>query len=147
MARWTRIAAAAAFLVIGAATSGRFVHAQQPAPPPQVQIPAGATALEGVPTVRVDSSAERTARHQLTEAERAANRLKISVRDGKLYWASRDDRPLDLRTSGEFTYLSSDPGHYIKLRRLNDRIAYVEHVEQGPGIVTYWGELRIVLGK
>jgi hypothetical protein len=71
----------------------------------------------------------------------------IRIVDGQYYWASRDNRPLRLQSSGEFTYLSSEPGQYIRFTRMNDRISYVEHVDLAHGSVTWWGELRIVVGK
>lgn len=96
-------------------------------PAPQgVQIPSTATALEGVPAVRIDSAEQRTTRRVLGKAEADENRLKVNI---------------------EFTYLSSDPGRYIRLRKLNDRISYVEHIDMSSQSVTYWGELRIVVGK
>ena len=54
---------------------------------------------------------------------------------------------LRLSSSGVFTYLSSEPGQYIRLTRLNDKISYIEHVDLGLGSVTWWGELRIAVGK
>jgi hypothetical protein len=145
MSRWLPAVALFAFvLVVSGGSTGAF--GQAPAPP-RTLIPGNATSIEGTPSVRVETTADETSRRVLSEAERARSRLTIKVRDGKLYWSSRDDRPLSLHTEGEYTYLSADPGHYIKLRRLNDRIAYVEHVEQGPGIVTFWGEIRITFGR
>ena len=53
-----------------------------------------------------------------------------------------------MTSSGEFTYLSSnEPSRYVRVRRLNDRLTYIEHVDTALGSVTYWGELRIVIGK
>jgi hypothetical protein len=106
-----------------------------------------ATALEGVPTVRIDSTEAGTARRVLNEAEAAKNRLTISILDGRFYWTSREDRLLSLSSSDDFTYLSSEPGKYIRITRLNDRISYVEHVDLVLGDVSWWGELRIVGGK
>jgi hypothetical protein len=42
---------------------------------------------------------------------------------------------------------SAEPGRYVRFKRINDRIAYVEHVDTAFGSVTYWGELRIVLDR
>ena len=107
-----------------------------------------ATVLEGVPAVRLDATREDATRRQLNGAEAAKERLTIDIVDGQYYWSSRESRPLTLTSSGEFTYLSStEPGKYVRFRRINDRIAYVEHVDMAFGSVTYWGELRIVLGK
>jgi hypothetical protein len=78
----------------------------------------------------------------------AEHRLTIKAENGRYFWASRGNLPLTLSSSGEFTYLaSSEPGKYVRFRRVNDRITYVEHVDMAHGSVTYWGELRIVLGR
>jgi hypothetical protein len=113
-----------------------------------VRIPPNAIGLEGIPTVRVDAAEGDATRRVLTEAESAKSRLTIKVVDGRLYWADRPGSPLTVATSGGFTYLSSaEPGRYVRLQRLNDRLTYAEHVDFGNRSVTYWGELRIVLGK
>jgi hypothetical protein len=109
--------------------------------------PPNATALQGLPAVRVDTTPDAAVRRQLDAAEAAASRLRIGVTDGTFYWSSRDNRQLTLSRAGEFTYLSSTaPGQYIRIRRLNDKLIYVEHVDSGFGSVTYWGELRVILG-
>jgi len=124
------------------------VRGQEPTRPTKVTIPETATVLEGVPTVRVDSSSQGITRRVLGKVEAADNRLTIRVHDGQLFWASRNNDLLRIDTAGEYTYLSSAPGRYIKFTRLNDRISYVEHLDQKDfGSITYWGELRIVVGK
>ena len=122
--------------------------AGQDVPRPQhVEIPAGATSLEGIPTERIDSAEGNTTRRVLDAAEAARDRLTVKVIDGQFYWTTRGNRPLRLNLSREFTYLSSEPGQYIRLTRLNDKISYVEHVDLTSGSVTWFGELRIVIGK
>jgi hypothetical protein len=140
--RWLRRAAPAfcAVVLVGYAARG-----QEPAP---IVFPPNATALEGLPTLRVDTTPEATTRRHLDAAEATASRLRIQVRDGGFYWSSRDNRRLALSGSGDFTYLSSTaPGQYVRIRRLNDRLTYVEHIDTALGSVTYWGELEIVIGK
>jgi hypothetical protein len=119
------------------------VAAQEPPAPRPVEIPTTATVLEGTPTVRIDSVEGATTRHLLDKAEAVKSRLRVSVIDGQYYWTSRENRLLRLNASGAFTYLSSEPGQYIRLTRVNDRISYVEHVDMALGSVTWWGELRI----
>jgi hypothetical protein len=123
------------------------VPAQGGAEPATVQIPANAIALEGIPTVRVDAEERDTTRRVLSQNEVTTSRLMVNIVDGKYYWTSRDNRPLRLDTSGPFTYLSSDPGQYIRFTRINDKVAYVEHVDMPLGSVTWWGELEIILRK
>lgn len=115
--------------------------------PQRIEIPASATSLEGVPTVRIDSTEGNTTRRVLDADEAAKARLTVRVADGQFYWTNRGNRLLRLNSSGDFTYLSSGPGQYIRFTRLNDKISYVEHVDLTSGSVTWFGELRFVVGK
>jgi hypothetical protein len=120
-------------------------RAQNQGPP---AIPGNATVLEGTPTVRVEVSQEGARRRMLSPTEAAAETLSIRVKDGRMFWASQGDRPLTLTSAGDMTYLSSaEPGRYVRLRRINDKLTYVEHLDMGSRSVTYWGELRVVLAK
>jgi hypothetical protein len=111
-------------------------------------IPDNATALEGLPTARLDATREGAKRQRLDRDQATNQALQIKIVDGRYYWTSRENRPLTLTTSGEFIYLTStEPGQYVSFRKINERLSYVEHVDMGLGSVTYWGELRIVLGK
>jgi hypothetical protein len=120
---------------------------QETARPQRVEIPVGTTSLEGLPTVRIDSAKDTTTRHVLDAAEAAKARLTIKVIDGQFYWTTRGNRQLRLDLSDRFTYFSSEPGQYIRMTRLNDKISYVEHVDVTSGSVTWFGELRVVIGK
>ena len=143
--RATRAAAAVACVVL---LSGSSAAQQASTAGGEAIIPPNATALEGVPAVELDATREAANRRVLGRAEAAGHGLKVVVKDGRYYWASRQNVPLTLSASGEFTYLAStEPGHYIRLRKLNDRISYVEHVDTDSRSVTYWGEVRIVVGK
>jgi hypothetical protein len=108
-------------------------RAQDPAQPREVEIPATATTLEGVPTVRIELAQEGTTRRVLSAVEASRDRLTVTIVDGKFYWASRGHRPLQLSSTGDFTYLSSEPGKYIRITRLDDTISYVEHVDMASG--------------
>jgi hypothetical protein len=123
------------------------VSAQTPPAENGLSLPAGTTRLEGLPRVRVDTSEATTTRHVLAPTQAAGSRLTIKV-DGNQYFLGSSTRPLTVERSGDFVYLSStEPGKYIRIRRVNDRLTYVEHVDQGGRSVTYWGELRVVLGR
>jgi hypothetical protein len=128
------------------ATGPQPMQAQEPGQ--VVGLPDEARALEGRPDVRVDTTREGTTRRVLDAREAGESRLTIRVLDGRLYWGT-ESRPLNVASSGDFTYLSSatEPGRYVRVRRLNDRFTYVEHVDKELGSVTYWGELRIVVGR
>jgi hypothetical protein len=118
------------------------------APGGAIGLPSNTTSLEGTPTVRLDATRDAATRHKLDSAESEGQRLEIRLEGHQFVWSSRGDRPLTLTTSGDYTYLLSDqPGQYIRIRRLNDRFTYVEHLDMDGGSVTYWGELRIVVGK
>jgi hypothetical protein len=115
---------------------------------PPIVFPPDATALEGTPTLRIDTTRESTTRRQLDAAEAAESRLRIRITDGAFVWSSRDDRRLTASAAGAFTYLaSSEPGRYVRIQRLNDRLTYIEHLDTELGTVTYWGELRVVVGR
>jgi hypothetical protein len=132
-----------ALLVLSAGASGQLGQAvTAPA------IPAAATLLQGSPTVQVETTIDGTKRHTLTASEANAHGLSISVNDGRYFWTSRQNEELTPTTSGEFIYLTSGtPGQYVRLRRVNDRLTYIEHLDMGARTVTYFGELRIVLGR
>lgn len=144
----SRSITAGGFAIGALCLAASIARAQQSAEPQPVEIPATATVLEGIPTVRVDTAeGGLAARRVLSEAEADESRLTVGLIDDRYYWTSRENRPLQKVAIGVYTYLSSDPGHYIRFTRLNDRIAYEEHVDSVSGSTTWWGELRIVVGK
>jgi hypothetical protein len=125
----------------------RAVVAQNATQP--IVIPPNATELDGVPDVKVETTQSDTKRSMLDAAESTRNRLTIKVgSDGRLRWSSRDDVAMTMSSAGDYLYLSTaEPGRYVRIRQVNDRLTYVEHVDNGSGSVTFWGELRIVVGK
>lgn len=133
-----------ALMCLGVAASR--LTAQEDRWPPKIEIPANAT-LEGTPEVMIATFEGGTTRRVLGPAQAASDRLTISVVDGRFYWTSRGDRPLDLNWSDDFTYLSAEPGRYVRFTRLDDRISYIEHVDMGFGSVTWWGELKIAVSR
>ena len=91
-------------------------------------IPVNATALEGLPQVRIETTQDGATRRELTGPEAAQSRLVIKIVDGDFYWTGREGRPLSVTTSGDFTYLSSrEPGRYVRFRQLNDLTSKIEH--------------------
>ena len=147
MLRMMRAALFIGALILLVPGSSRTVVAQNGAPP--VVIPPNATELDGVPDVKVETTQSDTKRSTLDAAERTRNRLRINVgADGRLHWTSRDDVVMTMSSAGDYLYLSTaEPGRYVRIRQLNDKLTYVEHVDNGSGSVTFWGELRIVVGK
>lgn len=132
--------------VAGLGADTTLVRAQADQPQ-RVEIPPGATTLEGLPSIRIDTSEEGTRRRVLDAAEAARSRVRVRIKDGQFFLASQDDQPLRFDAAGGFTYLTSRPGHYIRFTRINDKISYVEHLDGPSGTVTYWGELRVVIGR
>jgi hypothetical protein len=120
-------------------------------------LPRNATALEGLPQVRIDTTRDDVRRKELDASEAAKSRLLIKIVDGRFYWGDRASVPLTVTSAGGFTYLSSgEPGRYVRFRYVNDTLTYVEHTDiayevkntnTAYGSVTYWGELRVILGN
>src|SRR5687767_3242732 len=59
-----------------------------------VTFPKEATALEGLPQIRIDTTRDSATRRPLDREEAVRDRLTIRIADGRLYWSSRGDRPL-----------------------------------------------------
>jgi hypothetical protein len=139
-----RLAALLAVPILAAAVAA----AQAPGRPTGTIVPANAEALEGLPQVRIDATKDKVVRRELDRAEAAKSRLTIQIVNGRFYWGDRSGAPLTVTKSGSFTYLSStEPGRYIRIQEINDTLNYIEHVDMAFSSVTYWGELRVVLGK
>lgn len=107
-----------------------------------------AVVLEGWPSVRVDTRERSSTRQALGPAESASNKLTIRIEDGRFYWENRAALTLTPIAADGFVYLMSrEPGRYIRIQRINDRLTYVQHVDTGAASVTYWGELRVAIGR
>jgi hypothetical protein len=115
--------------------------------PEPIEIPAAATALEGVPTSLGSSDENGTEKRVLNVREATKNRLLVTIVNGTFYWASRGNRQLKIHQSGAFTYLYEGPGAYIKFARVGNKIVYLEHGNIFLSTVTYWGEIKIITGK
>jgi len=116
--------------------------------PTAIEIPRNATALEGIPQVRIETTREGALRRELDATEAVGSRLSITIKDGRFFWAGRDGRPLTVTTTQDYTYLSStEPGTYVRFTELGNRLLYVEHLDMPFGSVTFWGEARVVFGK
>lgn len=131
--------------IVSVVLAAGTASAQEPTATDVLGIPREATVLEGLPDVRVEVTDETVTRRQLDADESEKDRLRMRVKDGRLF---TDEGPLSVSESGGFTYLTStQPGRYVRLRRVNDRLMYAEHIDMGERSVTYWGELRIVVGR
>jgi len=112
-----------------------------------IEIPAAATALEGLPTSLVSSDENGTEKRVLNTGEATKNRLLVTVVNGNFYWASRGNRQLQMHQSGAFTYLCEGPGAYIKFTRIGSKFVYMEHANILLSTLTYWGEMKIITGR
>jgi len=107
--------------------------------------------LSAVPTAKVESSSDRTERFSLAPAQAQEFAVVIVKRNGRYFWASRENRELLHSRSGVFD-LFIEPGGsgYIKVldqRALPDflrvpgpAIQYLEQMTLGLATLTYWGE-------
>lgn len=107
--------------------------------------------LRVLPTSFISSSSDTTFRTVIGESERQQNALLIVKRDGRYFWATREDRELTIIRSGLFDYfIDIRGGGYVKV--LDQRafassplydgglIQFFEHVSLGIGTLTYWGK-------
>jgi hypothetical protein len=133
--------------VLVAALLGSRASAAQEDVPGVVKVPPTVTALEGRPLVVTRSEAGETERTVLAPEQAKEQRLLVTVVDGRFYWASRQNRPLTMTTSGAFTLLDSGVGSYVKFTSVDGRILYIEHVNVGMNTLTYWGVLEVVTGR
>jgi hypothetical protein len=112
--------------VVAGCLTGVAIAQTSPLTGAVLALPAGATTLEGVPRIQVETTEQATTRRVLDAADASRQRLTIRLEGGKYFWG-RDSRPLSVEQSGEYIYLSSaEPGKYLRLRRVNDHLAYVE---------------------
>ena len=115
---------------------------------PTLDLPAATVRLDGLPRIELETTERAASRRLLAPDAVQAQRLVIRVEQNRYFWGA-DRRPLTVQQSGEFIYLSSssEPGKYIRVQKINDRLSYVAHLDQGRRSVTYWGEFRVVLGR
>jgi len=108
--------------------------------------------FDASPSVRVQSDDSETSRQVLPKDERMEYRVTIIHRDGRYYWASRENVELAYHGSGAGHFFISPGGagyvkvfdtHFLPADARGDgpRFWYMEHlVMPGPfGTITYWG--------
>lgn len=111
------------------------------------------TVFDGRPSVRVATNAEGSKALPVPLAEASNLHCVISLIDGKLYWASRENRPMTVFESGAFFVFVADGGAgYVKVIKpdmkeaaslfgeTETRYDYVEHLTLGLGSMTYYGK-------
>jgi hypothetical protein len=102
--------------------------------------------FSGTPTVKAESAAHAANRLELTTQEQTEYRVRITARDGKYYWASRENKELFHLRSGAFDWFVAPGSGYIKvvdrkylLQEDGPRYLYMEHMTLFLNTLTYWG--------
>lgn len=109
--------------------------------------------LRGIPTSQVSSGPDGTEREVLTASRRQEASLLIVKRDGRYFWASREDCELTASVSGIFVVFTGLTCHgYIKVLDQRDTpddsiirfdgpdIQYMEHLHSMFLTITYYGD-------
>ena len=100
--------------------------------------------FRGTPTIRVFASAQNDERHKLDAANAQKYECVISQKGKKYFWTSRNNAALTRVDAPGFTYfIHNGGGGYVKIFTGNRELAkdadYVENINQGFEVVTYWG--------
>lgn len=105
--------------------------------------------LDATPTIRIDSDSSSARRTVLSRSGQLEARLLIVASEGRYYWATRENRELQLVSSGIAAYYFIDPlgGGYVKIvtpgsysgRSARAPVQFYEHVSLGMGTTTYFG--------
>lgn len=107
--------------------------------------------FRATPTSVSNESADDATHGVLADSDGADAMLLIVEREGRYFWASREDRELVRIRSGVFDlYIDPRGGGYIKVldQRLmapdylyeGPPVQYYEHLTLGLGTFTYWGD-------
>lgn len=105
-----------------------------------------AVVFRGTPETRVFSSVKTDGREPL-DGEAARKAECVVVRRGKRFlWASRENVPLVRTDTPGFTFfVHAESGGYVKVftgeRNANPPADYIEHVNRGFEVITYWGRV------
>lgn len=117
-----------------------------------VAVAAGRVVLDATPTVRIDSDPEHTRRTVLSGPARLEGRVLVVEREGRYYWATRQNRELLRAPSGGAAHYFIDPtgGGYVKVvdvrgmpgPKRTAAFEFYEHVGLGMGTITYFGTAK-----
>jgi len=103
--------------------------------------------FSGYPASRVESGFDSTAQETLTAEQSTEYRVLIVKRDGKYYWASRENKELLHFQSGLAHWFISPSSGYIKIidpslsfeNQETTQFVYMEHLTLVLATITYWG--------
>ena len=100
----------------------------------------------GTPTVNVESASHTSNRVELPQQDQTEYRLPITIRDGKYYWASRENKELIHFRSGAFDWFVAPGSGYIKvvdrtylLKEDGPRYLYMAHMTLLLSTIPSWG--------
>ena len=97
----------------------------------------------GRPLLRLDADPNEAKRTELSDAAGEKYECRIVKKGRRYVWASREDRQLNRRESGDWVYYISPEGSgYVKVFTGAAPMPYdyIEHVTGELKTVTYWGK-------
>jgi len=107
---------------------------------PAISVAQDVLVFAGTPLIRGTASYDNSSNIELSKDQRKEFRLVIMKTPAGYRWASRENRPLNMKESGNFTHFVEPNGAgYIKIAKSKDRFLYMEHVSTGFQTHTYWG--------
>lgn len=96
--------------------------------------------LNGTPLIQAKGNVELSENVSLSESQQNEYRLIITKNDKNYYWATRENRPLIKKQSGEISIFVEPGGTgYIRVSEQDGRILYLEHMAYGFKTISYWG--------
>lgn len=108
--------------------------------------------FRGVPSLRVFATTEQDERQKLDAATAQKNECVIVLKGKKYFWASRNNALLTRVDAAQFTYfIHSGGAGYVKVftgnRDSKPPAEYIENINQGFEVVTYWGRANTVVAQ
>lgn len=96
--------------------------------------------LNGVPIVQSKGNIQQSENSQLSENQQKEYRLLITKYGEDYFWATRENRPLIKKQSGDISiFIEPSGAGYIRVSEQGGKVLYLEHMAHGFQTVTYWG--------
>jgi hypothetical protein len=109
--------------------------------------------FRGVPSLRVFATTDQDDRKKLDAETAQKNECVIVAKGKKYFWASRNNAPMTRVDAPQFTYFIHNGGAgYVKVftgdrEKANAPADYIENINQGFEVVTYWGRANTVVSE
>ncbi len=102
------------------------------------------TVFVGLPTMRLTADGEVNSMVRLSAKEAAEFECRIVQESGRYFWASRENKELEVSSSGIFVFFCTKDGSGLIKITTNSQLAlsefdYFEHLSLGMRTITYWG--------